>query len=66
MFHLRSRCGDRDEPSPKRIKTEVREQSHQLHEQSKEFYFDLSSFIDMSRVLTQKKVACMLGWRKIK
>lgn len=65
MFHLRSRCGDRDEPSPKRIKTEVREQSHQLNELSKEFYLDLSSFIDVSRVLTQEKVTCMLDWRKI-
>ena len=29
MFPCRSRCGDRDEPSPKRIKTEVREKSLQ-------------------------------------
>lgn len=29
MFPCRSRCGDRDEPSPKRIKTEVRETSLQ-------------------------------------
>lgn len=49
MFHPRSRCGDRDEPSPKRIKTEVREHSVQLYEQGTEFYFSLSSFNDKYR-----------------
>lgn len=54
MFHRRSRCGDRDEPSPKRIKTEVRQQSHQICERN---CFGLSPFNDKSRVSVRRKRA---------